>query len=87
MLLFKFYLFYLYTCKNVRKVYKNNKRKIIVPTWSYEFELLNGSYSVSDIQDYIDYIIKNWEISTTIPPIQVYSNKNNNSLVFKIKDR
>ena len=44
------------------------------------------SYSVSDSQDYIDYIIKKHEIFTTIPPIQVYINRNNNSLVFKIKD-
>ena len=44
------------------------------------------SYSVSDSQDYIDYIIKKHEIFTTIPPIPVYINRNNNSLVFKIKD-
>ena len=32
--------------------------KIISPTWNDEFELPDGSYSVSDIQDYIEYIIK-----------------------------
>ena len=40
-----------YTWKNIRKQYKNNKLKIIAPTWTDEFELPNGFYSVSDIQD------------------------------------
>ena len=51
-------LFIYYTCKNIRKQCKNNKLKIITPTWNYEFELPDGSYSVSDIQDYFSYIIK-----------------------------
>ena len=68
-----------YTWKNIIKQYKNNKVKMIVPTWIGEFELPNGCYSVSDIPDYIEYII-------IIPPIQVYINRINNRLVFKIKD-
>ena len=67
------------------KQYKNNKLKIIAPTWNLEFELPDGSYSVSDIQDYIEYIIKNHKTLTTIPPIHVYINRINNRLVFKIK--
>ena len=47
-----------YTWKNIRKQYKNNKVKIIAPTWNNKLELPDGSYSVSDIQDYIEYIIK-----------------------------
>ena len=47
-----------YTWKNMRKQYKNNKLKIIAPTWNDEFELPNGSYSVSHIQDYIKDITK-----------------------------
>ena len=43
-----------YTWKNIRKQYKNNKLKIIAPTWNDEFELSDGSYSVSDIQDYTE---------------------------------
>ena len=43
-------------------------------------------YSVSDIQDYIEYIIKKHEILTAIPPIHVYINRINNRLLFKIKD-
>ena len=52
----------------------------------WEFELLDSLYSVSDIQDYIKYIIKKHETLTTIPPIHVYINRINNRLVFKIKD-
>ena len=43
-----------YTWKNIRQHYKNNKLKIIAPAWSNEFELPDGSYLLSDIQDYID---------------------------------
>ena len=47
------------TWKNMRKQYKDNKLKIIIaPTWNNEFELPDGSYSSSDIQDYIEFIIK-----------------------------
>ena len=46
----------------------------------------DDSYSVPDIQDYIEYIIKKHETLTTIPPIHVYINKVNNRLVFKTKD-
>ena len=45
-----------YTLKNIRQQYKNNKLKVI--TWNYEFELPDGCCSVSDIQDYINYIMK-----------------------------
>ena len=38
--------------------YKNNEFKISAPTWNEEFELPDGSYSVADIQDYFEYIIK-----------------------------
>ena len=75
-----------YRWKNIRKQYKNNKLKITAPTWNDEFELPDGSYSVSDIQDYIEYIIKKNETLTTIPSIHVYINRINSRLVFKIKD-
>ena len=45
-----------YTWKNMRKQYKNNKQKIIAPTWNDEFELPDRPCSVSDIQDYTKYI-------------------------------
>ena len=38
---------------------KNSKFKISAPTWNEEFELPDGSYSISDIQDYFEYIFKN----------------------------
>ena len=41
-----------YIWKSMKKSYKNNKFKISVPTWNQEFELPDGSYLVSDIQDY-----------------------------------
>ena len=47
------------TWKNMKKLYKNNKFKISAPTWNEEFELPDGSYFVSDIQDYFEYILKN----------------------------
>ena len=46
-----------YTWKNVKISYNNNKFKISAPTWSEDFELPDGSYSVSDIQDYVEYIL------------------------------
>ena len=76
-----------YTWKNIGKQYKNNKLKILGPTWNDEFELPDGSYSVSDIQDYIEYIIKKHETLTIIPPIHVCINRINVRLVFKMKDR
>ena len=66
--------------KNIRKQYKNNKLKIIAPTRNDEFQLPDGSYSVSDIQDYIEYIIKKHETLTTILPIHVYNNRINKRL-------
>ena len=72
--------------KNIRKQYQNNKLQIIAPTWNDEFELPDGSYSLLDIQDYIEYIIKNHETLTAIPPIHFYINRINDRLMFEIKD-
>ena len=52
-------IFICYTWKNLRQKYKNNKLKITTLTWNDEFELPDGFYSVSDIQDNISYITKN----------------------------
>ena len=48
-----------YTWKNMKKLYKNNKFKRSAPTWNEEFEWPDGSYFISDIQDYFEYILKN----------------------------
>ena len=50
-----------------------------------EFNLPDGSYSVSDIQDYFEYIIKKHETIADNPPVQIYVNKIKNRIVFKIK--
>ena len=45
-----------YTWKNIKSSYNNNKFEISAPTWNDKFELPDGSYSVSDIQVYFEYI-------------------------------
>ena len=47
-----------YTWKNIKSSYNNNKFKISAPAWSEKFELPDGSYSISDIQDYFECILK-----------------------------
>ena len=58
--------------KNIKKSYNNNKFKISAPTWNGEFELPDGSYSVSDIQDYFEYILKKHGEKTIKPSIRLY---------------
>ena len=41
---------------------------------------------MSNIQEYIEFIIKKHKTLTTIPLIHVYINRINNRLVFNIKD-
>ena len=45
----------------------------------------DGSYSISEIQDYIEYIIKKHETIGENAPILIYDNTINNRIVFKIK--
>ena len=47
-----------YTWKNIKSTCNNNKFKISAPTWNDTFHLPDGSYSISDIQDYFEFIIK-----------------------------
>ena len=51
-----------YTWKNIKSEYKNNKFKISAPTWNDEFDLSDGSYYISDIQDYFECIVKNMKL-------------------------
>ena len=74
-----------YTWKNVKSIYNNNKFKISAPTWNETFDLPNGSYNISEIQDYIEYIIKKHETIGKNAPILIYANKISNRIVFKIK--
>ena len=71
-----------YTWKNIKSEYSNNKFKIFEPTWNDEFNLPDGSYSVSDIQDYFECIIKKHETIADNPPVQIYVNKIKNRIVF-----
>ena len=57
-----------YTWKNIKSEYDNNKFKISAPTWNDEFDLPDGSYSISDIQDYFEFIIKKHEALAEILP-------------------
>ena len=58
-----------YTWKNVKSIYKNNKFKISAPAWNETFDLPDGSYNISEIQDYIEYIIKKHETIGENAPI------------------
>ena len=76
-----------YTWKNMKKSYKNNKFKISALKWNEKFELPDRSYSVSDTQDYFEYILKKHETVTDNPSIKIYVNKIENRITFKIKTR
>ena len=69
-----------YTWKNIISAYNNNQFKISAPTRHDEFYLPEGSYSISDIQDYFEFIIKKHESSHANLP-----NETKNRIVFKIK--
>ena len=58
-----------YIWKNIKSLYNSNKFKISAPTWNDEFELPDGSYLVSDIQDCFEYILKTHNENIGIPSI------------------
>ena len=58
-----------YTWKNIKSEYNNNKFKISAPTWNDTFDLPDGSYSIADIEDYFEFIIKKHETLTGNPPV------------------
>ena len=74
-----------YTWKNVQSTYSNNEFKISTPTWNETFDLPDGSYNMSEIQDYIEYIIKKHETIGENIPILISANTINNRIVFKVK--
>ena len=71
--------------ENFKSEYNNNKFKISTPTWNDTFDLPDGSSSISDIQDYFEFIIKKHETLIENPSIQIYANKIKNRIIFKIK--
>ena len=76
-----------YTRKSIKSSHKNNKFKISAPTWNDKFDFPVGSYSISDIQDYFEYIIKKHKIIANNPSVQIYVDKIKNRIVFKINTR
>ena len=74
-----------YTWKNIKSEYNNNRFKISAPIWNETFDLPDGSYFITDIQDYFEFIIKNHETLTENPQVQIYPNKIKNRNVFRIK--
>ena len=74
-----------YTWKNIKLACNHNKFKISAPTWNDELDLPEGSYSIADIQDYFEFIIKKHETWTENHPIQIYPNKIKSRIVFKVQ--
>ena len=74
-----------YTWKSIKSGYNNNKFKIFGPTWNDEFDVLDGCYSIADIQDCFEFIIKKHETLAENSPIQLYPNKIKTRNVFKVK--
>ena len=73
-----------YTWKNVKSTYNNNNFKISAPSWNETFDLPDGSYNISEMQGYIEYIIKKHETIGENATILIYANTINNRIVFKI---
>ena len=46
------------TWKNIKSAYSNNKFKISAPTWNDEFDLPDGSYSISYIKITLSTLLK-----------------------------
>ena len=70
---------------NSREKVMYNKLNISATTWNEEFKLPDGSYSISDIQDYFEYILKKNGENIDNPSVKIYVNKIENRITFKIK--
>ena len=75
-----------YTWKNIKSSHNNKKFKISASTWNDLFELPDGSYSASDIQDYFEYIFKMYGENNNKPSVQIYVNKIENRITSQIKN-
>ena len=67
------------------KKFIQKKKKKKAPVWNKQFQLSGGSCSLSDIQDYFKYIIKNYEAVTDNPSIRTYLNQIEKKITFRIK--
>ena len=72
-----------YTWRNIKSSYNNNKFKIPPPTWNDE--LPDGQYSVSNIQVYFEYILKKHGEDIDEPPVEIYVNEIEKRITFKLK--
>ena len=61
------------------------QKKLSAPAWNEEFELTDQSYSISDIPDYFEYILKKHGVKTVNPSIRIYVNKIENRITLKTK--
>ena len=78
-----------YTWNDIKSSYSNNRFKISAPTWNEEFTLPDGSYKISDIQDYFQYILKKHGEKINKdnkPSVKIYINKIEDRITFKIKN-
>ena len=73
-----------YTWKNIKTLYKNIKFKILGTTSTEELEMPDGSFSVPDMQDYLEHILKKYETLADKPPVQIYVNKTQTKVTLKI---
>ena len=73
------------TWKDIKSAYNNNKFKISASTWNDEFDFPDGSNSISEIQDYFEFIIEKRETLAESRLIKIYPNKIKNRIVLKIK--
>ena len=73
------------TKTKTKKSYKNSKFKISAPIWDDKFELPDGSYSISNIQDYFEYILKIDKEKIDNASIRISVNEIENRISFKIK--
>ena len=75
-----------YTWKNIKSSYNNNKFERSAPARNDKFQLPDRLYSVSDIQHYFECILKKHAEDIDKPSVQIYVNKIENRVKFKIKD-
>ena len=73
-----------YTWKNINLTIN---LKYLHQTWNDKFELPDRSYSVSDIQDYFECVLKKHGEDIDKQSVQIYVNKIENRVTFKIKNQ
>ena len=75
-----------YTWKNIKSESNNNKFKISAPTWNNAFDLPGGFYSISDIQDHFEFILKKHKTLAENPPHTIVSKENQKQNCFQNKN-